>query len=370
MCEVLKSNFDEIYPEIEDAIKESSFIAIDLEFTGLHIQDSCNNMMFDGGAERYLKLKKNCQSFTISQIGLAAFTHNPTNNCYTAHVFNVYVFPQSCTTIDERFSCQASSLKFLCQYEFDFNKFIYEGVPFLTHEQEERLSTLSNQDEVISDLNESYFAPIFTKISDWLRQADNEDEMTIPTNRGVSVLMLQAKICFMFKEVWTKLSSKNEVVVIKVSREKREEFEAESPSWNERIIESLVGFSKVFRLITDSKKPVIGHNMLMDLLLMYDKFHNKLPKSWSDFKIELHRILPNIYDTKHLASKCKKLLEDHNLVHQTNIQDLFQILQSEKARFAAFNSPTIGLDSRAHRYDEKEYNHEAGYDAYICGYGE
>jgi CAF1 family ribonuclease len=39
---------------------------------------------------------------------------------------------------DARFVCQASSLEFLTKHRFNFNKFIYEGVPFLSREQEER----------------------------------------------------------------------------------------------------------------------------------------------------------------------------------------------------------------------------------------
>ncbi|XP_033102365.1 poly(A)-specific ribonuclease PNLDC1-like [Anneissia japonica] len=369
MCEVLKSNFEEIYPEIEDSIKRSSFIAIDLEFTGLHFEDGCNNNMFDDGAERYSKLKKNCQNFTISQIGLAVFRHDTTNSCYTANVFNVFVFPQSCASLDERFSCQASSLKFLCQYEFDFNKFIYDGVPFLTHEQEEKLRALGNPEELLSTIGGNFFRPIFTSVSVWLRQAAVDDEMVIDANRGVDILILQAKLCTMFKEIWTRSTSKNEVIVMKVSVEKRKVLENTSPAWKSRIIDSLVGFSKVFRLICDSKKPVVGHNMLMDLLLMYDKFHNKLPSSWTDFKNELHRIIPNIYDTKHLASKCRKILKGYNLATQTNITDLYELLQSEKGQLAAFNPPTISLDPKSKHYGEEKHYHEAGYDAYICGYG-
>ena len=40
------------------------------------------------------------------------------------------------TPVDLNFVCQASSLEFLKRYKFDFNKFLYEGIPYLNREQE------------------------------------------------------------------------------------------------------------------------------------------------------------------------------------------------------------------------------------------
>jgi hypothetical protein len=44
-----------------------------------------------------------------------------------------------------------------------------------------------------------------------------------------------------------------------------------------RCLENLLGFTRIFREIVKSKKPILGHNMLMDLMIWYDKFYRPLP---------------------------------------------------------------------------------------------
>lgn len=43
---------------------------------------------------------------------------------------------------------------------------------------------------------------------------------------------------------------------------------AKSQAW-----QSMLGFSQVFQLLVEHKKPLIGHNLLTDLLFMYKQFH-------------------------------------------------------------------------------------------------
>lgn len=45
--------------------------------------------------------------------------------------WNFYIFPRPYGQSDHRFLCQASSLQFLSEHGFDFNKFIADGIPFL-----------------------------------------------------------------------------------------------------------------------------------------------------------------------------------------------------------------------------------------------
>lgn len=45
---------------------------------------------------------------------------------YVARTWNFYVFPHSYGGQDRRFTCQASSLEFLAEHKFNFNKFVHE----------------------------------------------------------------------------------------------------------------------------------------------------------------------------------------------------------------------------------------------------
>jgi poly(A)-specific ribonuclease len=41
-----------------------------------------------------------------------------------------------------------------------------------------------------------------------------------------------------------------------------------------------LGFSRVIKLISESKKPVVGHNMKFDILFLYHQFFKPLPASF------------------------------------------------------------------------------------------
>lgn len=61
---------------------------------------------------------------------------------YSQRSYNFYVFPRPFNRAapDCRFLCQASSIAFLSDHGFDFNKLFNCGIPYLTTMEEERLS--------------------------------------------------------------------------------------------------------------------------------------------------------------------------------------------------------------------------------------
>lgn len=70
-------------------------------------------------------------AFCINQLGLSFFTHDHVTNSYSAKTFNLYLFPAPFEQYDRRFLSQASSIAFLAQQGFDFNKFIHDGIPYM-----------------------------------------------------------------------------------------------------------------------------------------------------------------------------------------------------------------------------------------------
>jgi hypothetical protein len=46
-------------------------------------------------------------------------------------------------------------------------------------------------------------------------------------------------------------------------------------------MDSLLGFSRLFKLLVELKKPIVGHNLLLDLMIMYNQFHDQLPCKFS-----------------------------------------------------------------------------------------
>ena len=142
MVEVTRSNFQETLPLVQKVIDQCSFFAIDCEFTGLECSTATEKTLFDSPEERYSKLKLNAEAFTINQFGLACYAPQQQDihsNKYNAHVFNFYLLPRPVASSEPRFQVQVSSIEFLCQNSFDFNKYFYGGIPYLNETLEQKL---------------------------------------------------------------------------------------------------------------------------------------------------------------------------------------------------------------------------------------
>lgn len=65
---------------------------------------------------------------------------------------------------------------------------------------------------------------------------------------------------------------------MKVQPDLREVLEKEEGSILENVVlDSCMGFSKVFELLVTLKKPIIAHNAMLDFMFMYQQFHKPLP---------------------------------------------------------------------------------------------
>lgn len=51
----------------------------------------------------------------------------------------------------------------------------------------------------------------------------------------------------------------------------------EGQALDKALLDSFLGFSKVFKLLVELKKPIVGHNILLDLMYMYKLFYKPLP---------------------------------------------------------------------------------------------
>ncbi|XP_070571819.1 poly(A)-specific ribonuclease PNLDC1-like [Ptychodera flava] len=375
MSEVLRSQFEDELPRIIEIIKACDFISIDTEFTGLQTRDNDNPSLFDSPAERYVKLKRIAKQFTICQFGLSAFVKHPTENRYESRTYNFYLFPIACSTVDDNFACQASSVEFLCKHKLDFNKFIYEGIPYLNGDQERELRQQLHLQPILlsrEHLDEYLLNKYTSAVAEWIPTA-KEDEQLLLENKpdlqvGFTSLKVQAVLRRQFPEIWTSVNELGEIRIQKISNKSRNELEESSECLEERLLEKVIGFSKVFQAIVQAKKPVVGHNMLLDLCFIFEKLHRPLPATYLEFKEKVHRILPFIFDTKHLARKFKKVLSDRGLCESSNLEDLYTSLDSHRGRFCVLHSPDIGFAEAYDKYKQHGHPHEAGYDSFITGY--
>jgi hypothetical protein len=59
-----------------------------------------------------------------------------------------------------------------------------------------------------------------------------------------------------------------------------EEVKQEDP-----VVQEYLGVEQVIKLALQAKKPLVAHNMIYDLLFLYEQFIGELPPSYSEFKL-------------------------------------------------------------------------------------
>ena len=380
--EVTRLNFKEALPAISEAIEDSSFIAIDAEFSGLTARKRENAM--DTCEERYKKMINGIKDFTIVQFGICTFSWNDEQQQYLAKPFNFYIFPKPYNRQmpDARFLCQSSSLDFLAGQGFDFNKWISQGIPFLLPPDEEKLrrmvgtyhdqptpnggpSTPSTEEKEIP------IPPAFEKTMETIMskvEKFNEDPeqklLSLPSLSPFVRKLVYSSVKAAHKSGLHLESKKNEdgdkyIAITKCSEQEQKVLENEKINKEQGEIEQAVGFAKVVRLLSQSGKVLLGHNMLLDLLHMIRLFISPLPNDLDGFKSLIKGVLPRLIDTKVMAST--EPLHGHFPI--SHLQEVYK-----KSSEAPFVKPNVvfpeGFDDYA---DDDSKAHEAGFDAYMTG---
>ena len=82
--------------------------------------------------------------------------------------------------------------------------------------------------------------------------------------------------------IWTfkLLSQLSQVRVLKVSATERAMLEnnlTHEAEMQKAVLLSLRGFSRLFKVLVDLKKPLVAHNCTLDFMLMFKQFHEPLP---------------------------------------------------------------------------------------------
>ncbi|CAG9817861.1 unnamed protein product [Phaedon cochleariae] len=379
--EVTISNFTKVLPEVEKAIQNCTFLSIDCELTGLNVTRNINS--YDAPGQYYDKVRNNCKEFLVIQYGLSTFRYDSENDKFKQQSYNFYIFrrPMNRNIPDQRFLCQASSIHFLINQCFDFNKLFKEGIPYLNDEEVKKYrSNLEDNFKKRSDLIESQqngghedIIPIPENAQDFIKDVIEKIETFLETEE--TELQLPKCNSFFRRLVYqlrtekfagkvsmeTRQIDKDRVLFVTKLRTKEEEQEHEKKIFEGQLeeLEGFIGFNKVLKMIVKSGKLVIGHNLCLDLLHTIEKFLCSLPCEYEEFKELAHGLFPRVIDTKYMSSTNPF----PDLISSSVLNQLLERL-SEKP----FSIPNIEIEEGHSGYkilDNKE--HEAGYDAYITG---
>ncbi|XP_043920402.1 poly(A)-specific ribonuclease PNLDC1-like [Protopterus annectens] len=330
-----------------------------------HYLDDC--CLFDSIEERYMKLRSSVQKFTVSQIGVSVFKKkNGVPNRFVSQCYNFYLFPVCFAQIDTEFSVQASSSAFLSSYGFDFNKLFKKGIPYLNDVQEAALQNklATGVFAIYRLLSGDQLKSFINVVTEWIVTAEEGSSIVLSGLSGLQVYDLQIILRRAIPTVWTELKSTTEVAVYKVSVEKRKILETSADcTLIEKAVNFARGFTNLFRILVEAHKPLVGHNLFLDLLYLHEKFYRPLPESYSEFKNNICCLFPCVIDTKIIARVTWK---EYSFPRAGTLLQISEIMSSKLAD-EQMNPPEICHADECQLYVDHEYPHEAAYDAFLSG---
>jgi len=406
--DVTSANFKEVFPLVEKSIDDAIFVAIDGEFTGLSLgHEGAGQSPLDTPTERYEKTRQSTTKFLLVQFGLVTFHYDSEKGRYSNRGFNFYVWPRPPGRgyPDPRFTCQTSSIDFLVNQGFDFNKLFKEGIGYVRASDEDRLrvnllekqamrraedaareggadpgaagatpSSLTPRGSgpiiAIPDDHADYMEEMFGKIEEYLNNWKSTEEsgsLDLPKCNPFQRKLLYSHIkpkfgTDLFIETVTLTSGARAIRVTKVDEEGVRRRAAERDAAEMEELSDAVGFTKVVRKLSTSKKLVVGHNMLLDLCHTVNQFVQPLPETLDDFKELMSKALPNICDTKLMASTSPFREE----IQRSTLEDLIKATSEKPYQMPEVTSGLDEGQGYALGQTPEKY-HDAGYDAFVTG---
>lgn len=370
--EITKENFAEQLDNIAKDLNKCSFVGFDAEFTALPTGDLFKYRLLDTNELRYEKLKTVVSKMIMTQIGLTMFQYDRELDTYIASGYTFHLSPQVVGDIDQSFIFQASTLKFLRRHKFNFNKFIYEGLSYLSQAEEAKLRQHIKDKTLVKKLissleiiEEKELQNYCSQIAKWLCLNEN-GTIYLDVENPVLRYLVHNEIRSRFPNVLTTDSLGNSKKVL-VYRDKYVEGANSAPMAviEDNLMNHLLGFSQIIALLKDSQKAIVGHNMFLDTVLLHNQFIGPLPNKYKTFKTNIHNMFPNIFDTKYISMEMSKKLSFDEVWRSNALQDLYEFFAEGKCKKLQNGVNFIRM---SRPFDVKQTYHEAGWDSYCSGY--
>ena len=420
--EVTIDNFHDVLPLVLDTIQSADFLAFDCEFTGLSADPTLEASLFDTPDQRFKKLRLSAQQLVICQFGLCAFKREPvplidfqdddamskrpigktaTANRFESRCFTFFLCPRSVSDArSKKLLLNTSSLEFLADHGFHFDKWLRSGVPFMNQEEEEQLKSVLHSSDLVAEIcNErddrmDQVFELISQIDAFLsnsaatatataassstdqgqgkeKAAEKSDQdpqpqppqqqqqqqsqsdsaqILLPFDASINQFRNYAVLCNLrrvFPGSWIRLLN-GHLLVKRLTPGDEEQLEARDLAYaeeEEQAIEYMRGFSRVLRTIAQYKKTLVGHNCLTDLIFLYQQMIADLPKHLSSFKRDLAQLFPKIYDTKHMILNMKKMVPELSFIRGSGLKELYDQLSLPDQATAFLYSPVIELMS-------------------------
>ena len=187
-----------------------------------------------------------------------------------------------------------------------------------------------------------------------------QGSLELKTNPNISHTDFIQQIHVNFPDLQAHVNAENRLVV-KLGTHSASNSQQEV-GW-ETTIQKYIGFSHVFKMLVKSRKPMIGHNLMMDIMLMYNHFYQPLPPTLAAFKSNMTKLFSPIIDTKQL---CMFIRKEYNVLNGTSLSEVYVHLNSSQWSLCSLCAPDVTI----HNSNVKRVTsfHEAGNDAFSAGF--
>lgn len=356
-------------------------MSFDLEMTGI----ANNSRSFiDSPEERYAKLKSAAERFKIIQLGIVPWKKK--DSVYEAKPYNIYVFPNEESGIN-LINCEVSAMIFNREHKMDFNKWIYKGIQFLNSAQYKHLSD-TYIDSNINNYNPD--DPTKFKSVKLYKEEDKKKYQTFTENfnkffqdetqkvfsvekfpRFFLIYIINNLTQDQRKTLYISYTQSQNKTMINFTKCKEEEKKIMITEENKQKFDSIIrakGVKNIFDAIIEHKKPLIGHNLSLDILYCIAHFEDPLPVSYSEFKKMIQEYFHELYDTKmiyHVYSQ--EILKEKADFNGSSLGTVYEKLREISEKKVAIKIADDFIDYYNKKNDSKISYHQADYDAFVTG---
>lgn len=396
-------NFEEALAVLLGSLPSASFVALDLEMTGINLGQGNDESPKDTVEQRYTKRRRAAASYGIIQVGLCLFEREPAQAStrsasgdaappadYLARPFNFFIFPRPVNEppdcyISPKITLDADAMHFVRCSGADFGRWMSKGIPFLDRPGEDAFNAALAKrlsppfagpqakekpaDEVAKREArgiEEVSGGSFGKGASYFLQTHGSKHLPVlqamRERRPGDHIVLERRAgplggCRQPQVTIRNLGS--DAVALQAWRE-------EETHEVERISAAHVGLRRVWKALLQSGRPLIMHNGFLDLLYAFHWLEEPLPVTLEEFKSTLRRTLAagtKIYDTKwmaHFTDRGRRLGHEN----RSSLEQLSRLVERQSpGGVGRFTCPK-GFERFG---DASPAYHDAAYDALCTG---
>lgn len=357
---VSQSNFEAMYSEILGLQSSCEFISIATELSGREVYEETPDKWTDEPQERYTRLIRLIDTYELVQVGLCFFVRDGENLVAKPYNFYVFPHsPGGASQVSARLVLlEPRVVSRLKRMHFDFNRWTTEGLCSMQREEEakERASLEAEETKINAETNprppseldlaeelpqkkkilvpkdQAELTRLTGLIDAWV--ASDSDEMMLPDMNPFMMRLVSDLIktsykassssslplphaaaaasaaassppsydcrnrCVKFETRPSRTDSyRREVWINRLSAEvKRERL---TMALRERSLNfaKRSALRRLWALVTQWKLPVVGHDLLLDLMVLIHRCEESLPFSLADFNTLAHSLVPFVHDT-------------------------------------------------------------------------